>query len=92
LKEVNVTPRKSVLTVAIHNSGSNSFTFGPDSVSISDGSRKLSEAAVRTDFDQTLVPPNQDVKGTITIFGRPYNDKLAVVLTDGTKSVQMRRQ
>ena len=92
LKEVSVTPRKSVLTVAIHNAGSNSFSFGPDSVSISDGSHKLSDAAVRADFDQTLVPPNQDVKGTITIFGRPYNDKLAVVLSDGGKSVQMRRQ
>ena len=92
LREVNVTPRKSVLTVSIHNSGSNSFSFGPDAVSISDGTHKLSDAAVRADFDQTLVPPNQDVKGTITIFGRPYNDKLAVVLSDGGKSVQMRRQ
>jgi hypothetical protein len=92
LREVSVTPRKSVLTVSIHNSGSNSFSFGPDAVSISDGTHKLSDAAVRADFDQTLVPPNQDVKGTITIFGRPYNDKLAVVLSDGGKSVQMRRQ
>jgi hypothetical protein len=92
LREVNVTPRKSVLAVSIHNSGSNSFSFGPDAVSISDGTHKLSDAAVRADFDQTLVPPNQDVKGTITIFGRPYNDKLAVVLSDGGKSVQMRRQ
>jgi hypothetical protein len=92
LKEVNVTPRKSVLTVTIHNAGSSNFSFGPDSVSISDGSHKLADAAVRADFDQTLVPPNQDVKGTITIFGRPYNDRLAVVLSDGGKSVQMRRQ
>lgn len=92
LKEVNVTPRKSVLTVTIHNSGSSNFSFGPDSVSISDGAHKLADAAVRADFDQTLVPPNQDVKGTITIFGRPYNDRLAVVLSDGGRSVQMRRQ
>jgi hypothetical protein len=91
LKEVNVTPRKSILTVAIHNAGSNSFSFSPDVISISDGNHKLSDAAVRADFDQTLVQPNQEVKGTITIFGRPWNDRLAVVLSDGGKNIQMRR-
>jgi hypothetical protein len=91
LKEVSVTPRKSVLTVSIHNSGSSSFSFGPDSVSISDGAHRIADASVRADFDQTLVQPNQEVKGTITIFGRPWNEKLAVVLSDGGKSIQMKR-
>jgi hypothetical protein len=91
LKEVNVTPRKSILSVSIHNSGSSNFSFSPDVISISDGNHKLSDAAVRADFDQTLVQPNSEVKGTITIFGRPWNDRLAVVLSDGGKNIQMRR-
>jgi hypothetical protein len=91
LKGVSVTPRKSILAVTIHNSGSNNFSFSPDVISISDGSHKLSEAAVRADFDQTLVQPNGEVKGTITIFGRPWNERLAVILPDGSKNIPMRR-
>ncbi|MDR3614248.1 MAG: hypothetical protein P4L53_11850 [Candidatus Obscuribacterales bacterium] len=91
LKGVSVTPRKSILAVTIHNSGSNNFSFSPDVISISDGSHKLSEAAVRADFDQTLVQPNGEVKGTITIFGRPWNERLAVNLPDGSKNIPMRR-
>lgn len=91
LKGVNVTPRKSVLTVAIRNAGANNFSISPDVISISEGNRKLSEASVRADFDTTLVQPNQEVKGTITIFGRPWSDKLAVVLSDGGKSIPMHR-
>jgi hypothetical protein len=91
LKGVNVQPRKSILTVSIRNSGSNSYSFSPELFSISDGTQKLSEAAVRADFDQTMVQPNGEVKGTITIFGRPWNDKLAVVLSDGSKMIQLRR-
>ncbi len=91
LKGISVTPRKSTLTVSIHNLGTNSFSFSPDVISISDGNHKLSDATVRADFDQTQVQPNQEVKGTITIFGRPWNDRLAVVLTDGGKNIQMRR-
>ncbi|HEY9772304.1 MAG TPA: TolC family protein [Planktothrix sp.] len=93
LKGVNVTPRKSVLTVAIRNSGSNNYSFSPsDAFSISEGNHKISEAAVRADFDTTLVQPNQEVKGTITIFGRPWSDKLAVVMSDGGKAIALRRQ
>jgi hypothetical protein len=91
LKGVSVTPRKSILAVTIHNSGSNNFSFSPDVISISDGSHKLSEAAVRADFDQTLVQPNGEVNGTITIFGRPWNERLAVSLPDGSKNIPMRR-
>jgi len=91
LKGVNVTPRKSILSVSIRNSGANNFTFSPDVFSISEGNHKISEAAVRADFDSTLVQPNQEVKGTITIFGRPWNDKLAVVLSDGSHNIQLRR-
>jgi hypothetical protein len=91
LKNVNVTARKSILSVSIKNTGANNFSFSPEVFSISDGSHKLAEAAVRADFDQTMVQPNQEVKGTITIFGRPWSDRLAVVLSDGGKSIQMRR-
>ncbi len=88
---MNVQPRKSILTVSIRNSGSNSYSFSPDLFSVSEGNRKLSEAALRADFDSTMVQPNGEVKGTITIFGPPWNDKLAVVLTDGSKTYQLRR-
>ncbi len=92
LKNVNVTARKSILTVSIKNGGANNFSFSPDVISISEGNHKLSEAAVRADFDQTMVQPNQEIKGTITIFGRPWNDRLAVSLSDGGKTIQMSRR
>lgn len=91
LKGVNVQPRKSILTVAIRNNGTNSYSFSPDLFSVAEGNRKLSEAAVRADFDSTMVQPNAEVKGTITIFGRPWTEKLAVVLTDGSRTIQLRR-
>lgn len=91
LKDVKVLPRKSVLSVSIRNSGSNSYSFSPDVFSISEGSHKLSEAAMRADFDSTFVQPNGEVRGTITIFGHPWNDKLAVVLSDGSHTVQLHR-
>ncbi|MBS2004303.1 MAG: TolC family protein [Cyanobacteria bacterium SZAS LIN-5] len=92
LKNVNVTARKSILTVSIRNGSANSFSFSPDVISISEGNHKLSEAAVRADFDQTMVQPNSEVKGTITIFGRPWNDRLAVSLSEGGKTIQMSRK
>jgi hypothetical protein len=91
LKGVNVTARKSILTVAIKNSGTEAFTFNPDVISVSDGNRKLPDAAMRADFDSTLVQPNQEVKGTITIFGRPWNDRLSVSLSDSGHTIQLRR-
>ena len=91
LKGVNVTARKSILTVAIKNNGESDFSFDPESFAISENNHKLSEAAMRADFETTLVQPNQEVKGTITIFGRPWNERLTVSLSDGSRNVQMRR-
>jgi hypothetical protein len=91
LKNVDVTPRKSILKVSIRNQGGANFSFDPDSVAIMEGNRKLSEATVRAEFDTTLVQPHQEVTGTITIFGHPWNDRLSVALSDGGKSIQLRR-
>jgi hypothetical protein len=91
LKNVNVTPRKSTLKVSIRNNGSENFSFDPDVISLSEGNRKLSEATVRAEFDTTLVQPNQEVTGTITIYGRPWNDRLSVSLNDGGKTIPLKR-
>jgi hypothetical protein len=91
LKGVNVSTRKSVLTVSIKNAGADPFNFSPDVISVSDGARKLPDAAMRADFDSTFVQPNQEVKGTVTIFGRPWNDHLSVCLLDGGHAIQMKR-
>ncbi len=91
LKKVDVTPRKSILQVCIRNRSSANFSFDPDNVSILEGNHRLSEATVRTDFDTTLIEPNQEVVGTITIFGHPWNDRLSVALSDGNKTVQLKR-
>lgn len=91
LKNVNVTPRKSTLRVSIRNNGSEQFSFDPDVISLSEGNRKLSEATVRAEFDTTLVQPNQEVTGTITIYGRPWNDRLSVSLNDGGKTIPLKR-
>jgi hypothetical protein len=91
LKGVNVTSSKAVLTVAIKNTGADAFNFNPDSISVAEGHHKLSEAATRADFDTTMVKPNEEVQGKITIFGRPWSDKLTVGLLDGSKAIQMRR-
>ncbi|HEY9679466.1 MAG TPA: hypothetical protein V6C76_15770 [Drouetiella sp.] len=92
LKNVSTTARKSILTVSIKNGGANNFSFSPDVISISEGNHKLAEAAVRADFDQTMVQPNSEVKGTITIFGRPWNERLVVSLSEGGKTIQMSRR
>lgn len=91
LKNVDVTPRKSILKVSIRNQSGANFSFDPDSVAIMEGNRKLSEATVRAEFDTTLVQPHQEVTGTITIFGHPWNDRLSVALSEGGKSIQLRR-
>ena len=91
LKNVNLTARKCVLAVAIKNNGSSDFSFTNDSFTVMENNQKLAEAAMRADFDTTLVQPNQEVKGTITIFGRPWNDKMTVSLSEGGKFLQMRR-
>lgn len=91
LKKVDVTPRKSILKVCIRNHGDASFSFDPGNVSITEGNRKLAEETVRAEFDTTLVKPNQEVTGTITIFGHPWNDRLSVALSDGGKPIQLKR-
>ena len=91
LKNVNITPRKSILKVSIRNNGSSSFSFNAEDFSISEGNHKLEESSVRADFDSTLVEPNAEVTGTITIFGRPWSDRLSVGLAEGGKNIQLRR-
>lgn len=92
LKNVDITARKSILSVAIRNSGSENFKLSADDVSISEGNKKISEAAMRAEFDSALVKPNQEVKGKITIFGRPWNDRLVVNITNGTSNIQLKRR
>jgi hypothetical protein len=91
LKDVQTTPRKSVLRVAIRNNGDEQFTFNPDVVSVAEGDHKLAEAAVRAEFDTTVVAPNSEITGTITIFGRPWNDKLKVSFSEGGRTIQLHR-
>lgn len=91
LKDVQTTPRKSVLRVAIRNNGDEQFTFNPDVVSVAEGDKKLTDAAVRADFDSTVVGPNQEVTGTITIYGKPWTDKLKVSLSEGGRTIHMHR-
>ncbi len=91
LKDVKTTPRKSILRVSIRNNGGENFSFDTDSVSVSEGNNKLADAAVRAEFDATIIQPSQEVTGTITIFGRPWNDKLSVSLSDGGKTILLHR-
>jgi len=91
LKNVNINPRKSVLTVVVKNSGSETFELNPDAIYIAEGTRKLGSATLRADFDNTSIEPNQEVKGTITILSRPWNDRLVIYLTDGNKTIQLKR-
>lgn len=91
LKDVEITARKSILTVAIHNTGSETFKFTPDVISLAEGDRKIDEASMRAEFDSTSVRPNAEVQGKITIFGRPWNDRLSVVISDGSTNIQLKR-
>lgn len=91
LKDVKTTPRKSILRVSIRNNGDENFSFDTDSVSVAEGNKKLADAAVRAEFDATIVQPNQEVTGTVTIFGLPWNDRLSVSLSDGGKTILLHR-
>lgn len=91
LKDVEITARKSILTVAIHNTGSETFKFTPDVISLAEGDKKVDEASMRAEFDSTSVRPNAEVQGKITIFGRPWNDRLSVVISDGSNNIQLKR-
>jgi archaellum component FlaG (FlaF/FlaG flagellin family) len=91
LKDVKTTPRKSVLRVVVKNTGGDNFNFDADSISVAEGNNKLAEASVSAEFDSTVVQPSQEVTGTITIFGRPWNDKITVSLSDGKKPIVLHR-
>ncbi|MBX9688736.1 MAG: TolC family protein, partial [Candidatus Obscuribacterales bacterium] len=91
LKDVKTTPRKSVLRVTVRNTGGDNFSFDADSISVAEGNSKLADASFRAEFDSTIVQPSQEVTGTITIFGRPWNDKLTVSLSDGSKPILLHR-
>jgi hypothetical protein len=91
LKNIQTTPRKSVLKVAIRNNTGDNLNIEPENISVAEGDHKLAEAAFRSDFDSTLVEPNHEISGTITIFGRPWNDKLTVSISDGGKTVTLHR-
>ncbi len=91
LKDIEITARKSILTVAIHNTGSETFKFSPEVISIAEGDKKISEAAMRAEFDSTSVRPNGEVQGKITLFGRPWNDRLSVFISDGSNNIQLKR-
>lgn len=91
LKNVTTTPRKSILSVAIKNNGNNNINIDSDAIYVVDGDHRLAEASVSAEFDTSLVEPNQEVTGTITIFGRPWNDKLTVSLSEGGKTIQLHR-
>lgn len=91
LKDVKTTPRKSVLRVVVKNSGGDNFSFDADSISVAEGNNKLADASVSSEFDSTIVQPSQEVTGTITIFGRPWNDKLTVSLSNGNRPIFLHR-
>ena len=91
LKGINIKPRKSVLTVAVKNSSDEAYELNPDTICISEGNHKLPAADMRADFDLTSVQPDHEVKGTITVFGHPWNDRLLVYLDNGNKKIQLKR-
>ena len=91
LKDIEITARKSILTVAIRNTGSENFKFTPEAISIAEGDKKIAEASMRAEFDSTSVKPNGEVQGKITIFGRPWNDRLSVIMSDGSNNIQLKR-
>lgn len=91
LQNVNITARKSILSVAVKNTGSKNFKLAVSNITMRDGSRKLSKESMRASFDSNLVRPNQEVKGKITIYGRPWNDRLTVSISDGANNIRLKR-
>ncbi len=91
LKNVNITPRKSVLTVAIRNNGNASINISPNDLYVAEGNQKLPEAVVRTDLTKNILSPNSETLATVTIFGRPWNDQLNVVLVKEGKNINLIR-
>ncbi|HMP52105.1 MAG TPA: hypothetical protein PKD05_11195 [Candidatus Melainabacteria bacterium] len=92
LKNVNITAREAILSVAIKNSGGKDFKGSSDDVSIAGRTRKISKETLQAKFDASLVRPNQEVQGKITIYGRPWNDRLAIYISDGSNNIQLKRR
>lgn len=92
LKDIDITARKSILTVSVRNSGSDDFKISPDDISLAEGNKRISDASLRSEFDSLTVKPNEEVKGKITILGKPWNDRLTVNLSDGTTTVSLKRR
>lgn len=91
LKTVNITPRKSVLTVSIRNTSQTNLTLSPDDVYVCEGNQKLPDAVVRADFNSTSISPNCETQAIVTIFGRPWNDRLNVILSKDGKNITLNR-
>jgi len=91
LNGIDIKPRKSVLSVAVRNRSEETFELNPDTIFIAEGGRKLAAADIRADFDITSIQPDHEVKGTITVFGQPWNERLHVYLNDGNKTIQLKR-
>ncbi len=92
LKDIDITARKSILTVSVRNTGSDDFKISPDDISLAEGNKRISDASLRSEFDSLTVKPNEEVKGKITILGKPWNDRLTVNLSDGTVTVSLKRR
>ncbi len=62
-----------------------------DDIYVAEGSQKLPDAVIRTDLSKNVVSPNSETIATITIFGRPWNDMLNVVLVKDGKNINLIR-
>ena len=92
LKDIDITARKSILTVSVRNSGSDDFKISPDEISLAEGNKRIQDASLRSEFDSLTVKPNEEVKGKITILGKPWNDRLTINMSDGTTTVSLKRR
>ena len=92
LKDIDITARKSILTVSVRNSGSDDFKISPDDICLAEGNKRIQDASLRSEFDSLTVKPNEEVKGKITILGKPWNDRLTINMSDGTTTVSLRRR
>lgn len=92
LKDIDITARKSILTVSVRNSGSDDFKISPDDICLAEGNKRIQDASLRSEFDSLTVKPNEEVKGKITILGKPWNDRLTINMSDGTSTISLKRR
>jgi len=92
LKDIDITARKSILTVSVRNSGSDDFKISLDDISLAEGNKRIQDASLRSEFDSLTVKPNEEVKGKITILGKPWNDRLTINMSDGATTVSLKRR